>query len=84
MEFEKIAIMENEIESLRLASELDTRGIPFAMRSYHDTAYNGLYQFSAGWGHVEAPAAYRQEILDILTLMRQGKVGAPEDTMDKT
>lgn len=70
-QFEKIAALENEIESLRLSSELNARRIPFAMRSYHDTAYDGLFQFSAGWGHVDAPPDYRDEILDILTVIRQ-------------
>ncbi len=69
--FEKIVVIENEIESLRLSSELTDRHIPFAMRSYHDTAYDGLFQFSAGWGHLEAPAAYRDEIMDILTIIRR-------------
>ncbi len=71
LQFEKIATLENEIESLRLSSELDGRGIPYALRSYHDTAYDGLFQFSAGWGHVEAPGEYKDEILEILALIRK-------------
>ena len=64
-------MIENEIESLRLDSELEVRNVPHAMRSYHDTAYDGLFQFSAGWGHVEAPVEYRDEILDVLRVIRQ-------------
>jgi len=70
-EFEKIATIENEIEALRLESELDGRGIPYAVRSYHDTAYDGIFQLAAGWGHLEAPAQYREEILVILAAIRQ-------------
>ncbi len=70
-EFEKIATIENEIEALRLESELDGRGIPYAVRSYHDTAYDGIFQLAAGWGHLEAPAQYREEILVILVAIRQ-------------
>lgn len=71
-EFEKIATIENEIESLSLVSELEERNIPHAMRSYHDTAYDGIYQFSAGWGYVEAPVEYKDEILGILSAIRKG------------
>lgn len=71
-EFEKIATIENEIESLSLSSELEGRNIPHAMRSYHDTAYDGIYQLSAGWGYVEAPVKYKDEILGILSAIRKG------------
>jgi hypothetical protein len=71
-EFEKIATIENEIESLSLSSELKGRNIPHAMRSYHDTAYDGIYQLSAGWGYVEAPVNYKDEILGILRAIRKG------------
>jgi len=70
-EFAKVATLENEIEALRLESELDGRGIPYAVRSYHDTAYDGLFQLAAGWGHLEAPAQYREEILVILADIRR-------------
>ena len=70
-EFEKIATIENEIEALRLESELDERGIPYAVRSYRDTAYDGLFQLSAGWGRLEAPAQSRKEILTILADVRR-------------
>jgi hypothetical protein len=36
------------------------------MRSYHDSAYDGIFQTHAGWGHVEAPAANRDEILAVI------------------
>ena len=71
-EFEKITTIENEIESLSLVSELEGRNIPHAMRSYHDTAYNGIYQLSAGWGYLEAPVEYKNEILEILSAIREG------------
>ncbi len=83
-EFKNIAPIENEIESLRLGSELDGRGIPYAMRSYHDSAYDGLFQFSAGWGRVEAPVEYKDEILQILEAIRQMYVQEIEATDEQT
>ena len=81
-EFEKLAVLENEIESLRLASELDARMIPYAMRSYRDTAYDGLFQLSAGWGHVEAPAEYKDEVTEILAIIRQGGLNKQKSDED--
>ena len=69
--FEKIAPIGNEIEALCLRGKLEERGIPHLMQSYYDSAYNGLFQFSTGWGHVEAPVEHRDEILGIIEAIRQ-------------
>lgn len=69
--FEKIAAVRNEIEALCLRAELEERSIPHAMQSYYDSSFDGLFQFSAGWGHVEAPAERKDEILEILDAIRQ-------------
>ena len=69
-EFVKIAIIENEIEAGLLDSILNERGIPHVMRSYYDTAYDGLFQTQKGWGHLEAPSLYKEEILKIISDIR--------------
>jgi hypothetical protein len=70
-EFEKIATLENGFEAQVLDSILAERDIPHLMRSYHDTAYDGLYQVVKGWGHVSAPPSYREEIMEILSDLRK-------------
>ncbi|MGD0655530.1 MAG: hypothetical protein ABSA16_14405 [Thermoguttaceae bacterium] len=69
--FDKIATIRNEVEALCLRGELEERGIPHAMYSNYDSAYDGLFQFSAGWGRVEAPLQRRDEILEILDVIRR-------------
>ncbi|MBN2579559.1 MAG: hypothetical protein JXB10_11265 [Pirellulales bacterium] len=64
--FEKIAALENDVEALCLKEELEERGIPHGIQSKYDLAYDGLFQFTSGWGHVEAPVERREEILGIL------------------
>ena len=76
-DFVKIVVLDNEIEAQLADSVLTERGIPHLMRSYHDTAYDGLFQTQKGWGHVSAPVSYREEILEILRDMRSGP-GLPE------
>ena len=44
---------------------LDQRKIPFVLKSYYDSALDGLFQLQKGWGHIEAPAEYEDEILQI-------------------
>ena len=60
--FKKIVVLENEIEAQLLDSILTERQIPHRMKSYHDTAYDGIFQAQKGWGIVEAPESYRDEI----------------------
>ena len=70
-EFVKIAVIDNDIEALLIESILNDRGIPHQMRSYHDTAYDGLFQTQKGWGHVSAPERFAEEIKEILSDIRK-------------
>ncbi len=70
-EYTKVATLDNEIEARLLDSVLTERKIPHLMRSYHDTAYDGLFQTQKGWGIVSAPDSCHQEISEILTDLRE-------------
>jgi len=69
--FIKIASLENEIEAGLLDSILTERNIPHIIRSYHDLVYNGIFQTVRGWGYVGSLEFYRQEIMEILSDIRQ-------------
>ena len=69
-DFKKVGHLENEDEARLLESILSERGIPHLMRSYYDTAFDGLYQSQNGWGTVSAPASYHEEINEIISDMR--------------
>ena len=71
----KAVTLDNEIEAGLLESILKERDIPHLMRSYHDTAYDGLYQTQKGWGVVSAPKSYREEIKEILSDLREEAKG---------
>ena len=73
---EKIAVLDNEVQAELVDSVLSERDIPHIMRSYHDSALDGLYQAKAGWGHVEAPESCRDEILAVIEdVKRQASSG---------
>jgi hypothetical protein len=59
----KILMFKNEIEAMLLDEILTEKQIPHLIRSYHDSAYDGLWQTQSGWGHIEAPEEYTDEIL---------------------
>jgi len=69
-EFRKIAVLDNMVEAQILDSMLNEQGITHVMRTYHDSAYDGLFQVSMGWGHVEATEGHRAEVLAILEDLR--------------
>ena len=65
-EYQKIVTLQNEIQANALEAELKVRKIPHILRSFHDSAYNGIYQQQKGWGIIEAPKQHEAEILEIL------------------
>jgi hypothetical protein len=69
-EFVNVAILENIVEAQLIDSILNEQNIPHRIRSYHDTAYDGLFQFQMGWGELFAPLSCKQEILEILNDVR--------------
>ena len=70
-DYKKAAMLENQFEAQLLASILSERGIPHRLRSYHDTAFDGLYQTQKGWGYVSAFEKDHPEIKEILDDLRR-------------
>jgi hypothetical protein len=66
----KITVLDNQIEAQLIDSVLSEKNIPHRMRSFHDTAYNGLFQFQKGWGELYAPLKLKSEILEIIEILR--------------
>ena len=68
--FVKIAVLENTIEAQLVDSILNEQNIPHRIRSFYDTAYDGLFQFHKGWGELYAPSAYEDDIRTIIDSVR--------------
>jgi len=62
---ERIIDLENEVIARLMESILNEREIPHILRTYHDSAYDGLWAFQQGWGFIEAPVEFRDEIIKI-------------------
>jgi hypothetical protein len=78
-EYEKIAVLMNEVEAELVESTLKDRGIPHVLKPYHDSALDGLFERQEGWGHIEAPSEHKEAIL---TILRDLETEAPGDNAD--
>jgi hypothetical protein len=76
----KIAVLEDQFEAQLLSSILTERDIPHSLRSYHDTAYDGLFQVSKGWGAIYSPESYKTEITEILNEIRTKQLNMDGET----
>lgn len=53
--FVTVKVAESAFEADRFRAALEQEGITVLIRSFHDTAYDGIYQAQKGWGYVEVP-----------------------------
>lgn len=76
---EKILVLYNQFEASLLEDILKDRGIPCILKSYHDSAYDGMWQSQNGWGQLDAQPEHKEEILAIYSeISRNQADGDPE------
>ena len=73
-EYVRIAAIDNQFEAQILTAVLEDKGLPYLLKSYYDSAYDGLFQGQKGWGAVFAPAENGPEIISILVEIRQSDI----------
>lgn len=71
MQFKKVSVIDSESQAKVLHQALEDRGIPHVIKSYHDSAYDGLYQLGRGWGQIDASDEFRNEIIAIIQELNQ-------------
>jgi hypothetical protein len=64
-EYEKIVDLSSEFEAELLSEILEDKKIPFGIVSSADSAMGGIWELENGWGYIEAPPKYRNEIISI-------------------
>ena len=63
--YEKILTLNNQFEASRMKDILTARNIPHVIVSSADSVFGGVNRIEFGWGFLEAPAQYKEEILKI-------------------
>lgn len=59
-DFVSVMVARNAFEADRLRAVLEQEGIPVLVRTFLDTAYDGIYVAQKGWGRVEVPIAEKE------------------------
>jgi len=57
--FVKIFVVENKFEADMLSQALQREGVPVMVRTFSDTAYDGLYIPQKGWAAIMVPEEFR-------------------------
>ena len=70
----KILSLGNQFEAMLLDELLNEREIPHIVKSYRDSALNGLWQTQSLWGHLEAPEDFKDEITEIYNNMSKEEI----------
>ncbi len=79
--FKKITVAENKFEADLISQTLQQEGIPCLIRSYHDTAYNGIFIPQKGWAAIMVPEELKEKAKAIIAEARRG-VKAKEQTKE--
>jgi hypothetical protein len=81
-EYVKVQSLSNAIEASLMDSELNDREIPHLIVSFHDSAYDGLFQAQKGWGIVKAPKEFEGEVREIYEDISKHELEPPTDETD--
>ena len=77
----KAGVVENRFEGDRVSQALKEAEIPFMLKSFLDTAYDGLYIPQKGWGVVMVPERLREKAE---RLVKEVKRTFQEEEKDET
>ncbi len=67
----KAGIIENRFEGDRISQALNEAEIPFMIKSFLDTAYDGLYLPQKGWGAVMVPEEFGEEAERVISEVKR-------------
>lgn len=67
---------ENEAEAIALKGILEDHRIATVIQSFHDTAYNGIFQNQYGWGVIRVNEA---DFAEAERIISEWKKAAPEE-----
>lgn len=66
---------DNEAEAIAMQAMLAEHGISAEIASFHDTAYDGLFQAQYGWGMLRVAEPDYTEALRLVTEWREASPG---------
>jgi hypothetical protein len=82
-EWVKAGIIENRFEGDRISHVLQEAGIPFLIKSFLDTAYDGLYIPQKGWGIIMVSEKNREEAEKLISEVKKTFEEEEEDETEQ-
>ncbi|MBM4288870.1 MAG: DUF2007 domain-containing protein [Deltaproteobacteria bacterium] len=82
MSYEKLRIVQNRFEGELLAAALERSGVDFFLRTFEDTAYDGLFVAQEGWGVIWVASEDRWVAEDIVQKFDEAYTGGGEGEME--
>lgn len=79
--FVKVATVGNKFEADVITNALAKECIPTLVRSYQDTAYDGIFIPQKGWGIIMVPTEHKEKAEGIILAIKET---IPQDTMSDT
>jgi Putative prokaryotic signal transducing protein len=70
--FKKVTVADNKFEADLISQTLQQEGIPCLVRSYHDTAYNGIFIPQKGWAAIMVPEELMEKAKAVIAELRRG------------
>ena len=67
----RIAVVENKFEADLISDALLREGIRCIVRSYEDTAYDGIFVLQKGWGAILVPEEDEERASQIIEELRR-------------
>jgi hypothetical protein len=71
----KVTTLENRFEEDTVAEALKKEDIPFLIRRYSDTAYDGLFIPQKGWATVMVPAEFQERAKAVIEKIKEDFTG---------
>ncbi|RLA78892.1 MAG: hypothetical protein DRG36_05670 [Deltaproteobacteria bacterium] len=71
VEMKKVTVVENKFEADLIADALSREGIRHLVRSYEDTAYDGIFVLQKGWGAILVAEEDEGRALEIIRELRR-------------
>ncbi len=79
----KAGIVDTRFEGDRVAQALKDAEVPFLIKSFYDTAYDGLYILQKGWGAVLVPEEFREQTEQVMVDIKKIFEGEGRDEIDE-
>lgn len=72
-------MLSNQAEASLLHGILEEDGVPHMIHSFHDRAYDGLWQLQEGWGYVETEERFVSGVRVLLEVLRKNRLSPTDE-----